>query len=151
MTNKPFQNIEKLDYEVFGGFIVVNLNINHLSSNKFPFLWHLIKYLKLFRNYLLISHIYPTSKLSEFDDIHTGYLIDKVNGEEVKTINEYRQALKNPHINENNKKKYIVITGLFQSNKIILDFDETIKQEKSLIKNYRYPPSDTYIYFKNKK
>lgn len=138
-----FNHIEKYQYEVFGGIVVMNLNINHILED-FKNLIYLINTNKEDTSYLVISYVFENSKIAEYNMITNGLLIDQVNQIKVKNIEEYKDALKQPIIVDN--KKFISIKPVY-SNEIILDLDEVLEQEKNLIKTYQYNQSDTYLYF----
>ena len=85
---------EDVDYEVLGGLVVMELTINHISIIKSA---NLIPYSMPEKQYepaLLISYVQPTSIIQKLRVIGSGMLVDQINGDEVKTLDEFRQAVK---------------------------------------------------------
>lgn len=85
---------ESPDYEVFGGVVVMQLALNHVNE------WGKLRYLRKktkerTKHMLLATHIIPSSSLSAAKTLVPGDLIKFVNGQRVKTLKEYREALKN--------------------------------------------------------
>lgn len=85
---------ESPDYEVFGGVVVMQLALNHVRE------WGKLRYLsknpkERTKHMLLATHIIPSSSLSATKTLVPGDLIKFVNGHRVKTLKEYRDALKN--------------------------------------------------------
>ena len=141
-----FTHIEKLDFEVFAGLLVMSLNLDHII-NEFEYLVHLVINEQIYRPYLVITHIFENSKISEYNTISKGSLIHKVNNIQVRTLSEYRNAIKTPILK--NKKKFIIIETT-SGDKVILNLNEIMKQELNLQKNYGYNESKSYKNFKNK-
>ena len=139
-----FPHIEKLDYEVFSGLVVMNLNLDHIIKN-FQHLVHLIVNEKIYQPYLIITHIFENSKIGEYNTINTGSLINKVNNIKVRTLIQYRNAIKK-YINKNNKK-FIIIETL-NRDKVIINLSDLLEQEKVLISQYGYEPSNSFEFFK---
>lgn len=138
-----FPHIEKLDFEVFSGLVVMNLNLDHIIK-KFQHLVHLIVNEQIYQPYLIITHIFENSKIGEYNTIGVGALIDKVNNIRVRTLKEYRKALKKFIVKNN--KKFIIIETL-NRDKVILNLDEVLKYESNLISQYGYSPSVTYEFY----
>lgn len=139
-----FTHVEKLDFEVFAGLIVMNLNLDHIV-NSFNHLIHLVLNDKIYRPYLIISHIFENSKISQYNTLPVGSLLDKVNNKRVRNLKQYREALKNPI--EKNGEKFIIIQAL-NGDKVILMLDEILKSEKSMSELYGYNLSNTFQFLK---
>ena len=138
-----FPHVERIDFEVFGGLIVTNLSLNHILKN-FQYLVYLIVDEKIYQPYLLITHIFENSKIAEYNTITKGALINKVNNIKVRTLEEYRKAIKTPI--KRNDKKFIIIETI-NRDKVILNLKKLMKQEKNLISQYGYDPSKTYFFY----
>lgn len=87
---------EKIEYEVFGGFVIMPLAQDHL-----PLLANsdtsLVKYLKPLNQVdpvLVISHILPGSAAQSSRIFGPGNCLKELNGEAVTTMAEFRTALK---------------------------------------------------------
>ena len=141
-----FTHIEKYSYEVFGGMIVMNLTLDHIKET-YKHLIHMIIDDDIYNPYLIISHIFENSKISEFENINKGLILDKVNDLTVRTIEDYRKALLNPIIV--NDKKYLKIKILSSYNEFIIDLKTLLEQEPKFIDFYKYNESQTYMALKN--
>ena len=139
-----FTHIEKKDFEVFAGLLVMPLNLDHIVQS-FEYLVHLVINEKIYRPYLVITHTFENSKISEYNTISKGSLIDKVNGKKVRTLKEYRTAIKSPIIK--NDKKFLIIETT-SKDRVILNLDDIMIQEKKLMNIYGYNKSLSYKHFK---
>lgn len=87
---------QPVDYETFGGVVVMPLNIAHMRSNhRFRERYaHVAQEPKLFAHPpLVVTHVMPGSSLSGKALIEPIDCIASVNGSPVKSLQEYRQAL----------------------------------------------------------
>lgn len=90
-----YPDYEKIEREVIGGMVVMELAHNHLPHlvKTAP---HLLKYRKMenmLEPVLLISHILPGSQAQKLRSLVPGDIIKSVNGTPVKTVDEFREAL----------------------------------------------------------
>ena len=118
----------------------MNLNLDHIVKS-FNHLVHLVLNDKIYQPYLIISHIFENSKISQYNTLPVGSIINKVNDKKVRTLKEYREALKKPIIK--NSKKFIVIEAL-NGDKVILLLEAIMESEEKMSKIYGYNLSDTY-------
>jgi serine protease Do len=86
---------EKIDYEIFGGMIIMPLTANYIyaCTKHRP---GLQRYLTLLYNTgprLVVANVFSNSKLFHMDTIHLADTINEVNGELVKTLDDFRKAL----------------------------------------------------------
>ena len=135
-----FTHVEKLDFEVFGGLIVMDLNLDHIV-NSFNHLVHLVINDKIYQPYLIISHIFENSKISQYNTLPAGSILDMVNNKRVRSLSEYRDALKNPI--DKNGEKFIIIQAL-NGDKVILMLNDIMKNEKKMSELYGYNLSETF-------
>ncbi len=142
---KLFPNISKIDYEVFAGIIVMNLTINHLLMDEFSNLVYLIDNKEIFKPQLVITHIFPNSKIGEYDSIQPQSLVESINGIKVRTLEEFRSAIKKPILK--NKKYYITIQTS-NNDQVILNLKELLDKEDELSKIYNYKQSNIYNFYK---
>ncbi len=87
---------EKIEYEVFGGFVIMPLAQNHLPLLA-PKETRLVKYIKpqdQIDPVLVISHILPASAAQSSRIFSPGNCLKELNGVEVATMKEFRAALK---------------------------------------------------------
>jgi serine protease Do len=143
---RVYPGYEELDYEAFGGMVVQELNVNHVRmlAEHAP---GLIKYTELkyqLEPVLLITHVFPDSQLFRGRNVPLGTTIDEVNGIKVKTLTEYRQALKDAAT-----KEYLTIsasdnvTRAAENIFVVLSMDKVIDDEPRLARDYRYKLSET--------
>ena len=127
----PFENIE---WEIFGGIIMVELTLNHIEN--IPFLIDYIKPEKRNDKKVLITQIYPGSSLSKFSILTPGSILKKINDIDIKTIEDVRKAINNPL--KKKSKKFMKIET--EDNKIaILDMEKIIQENLFLSQNYNFP------------
>ena len=143
---KIFPYIDKVDYEIFAGMIVMDLTLNHLMMPQFIHLTNLINTGEIFKPQLVITHIFPNSKIAEYNTIAPYSLVTRVNNKIVNSLEKFRQAIKKP-IKKNNN--YYIIIETMDKNKVILNTKELIKQEKKLSKDYNYENSSIIDYLIN--
>ncbi|MDR3646896.1 MAG: trypsin-like peptidase domain-containing protein [Candidatus Babeliales bacterium] len=129
---------ERIDFEVFAGLVVMELARNHT-----PYLLmaapDLIKYEEAKNQtepVLVVTHVLADSQASRSRILAPGTLITQVNGNDVKTLQEYRKAIRNS-----------MDSGFFTiktSNDIFAVFDlkKVVQDEMRLPKIYRYPLSN---------
>lgn len=125
-----FFPISKIDYEIYGGLIVMNLSTNHLKLPEFRDLLHIIKTQEIYNNQLVITHIFPSSKISQYGSISEYTLVKNVNGHSVNSLAQFRKAIKNP-IKSGKAKFFTLETSGYD--KVILNLDD-IKLEAAKIK-----------------
>jgi S1-C subfamily serine protease len=104
-VNKLYPPFNKVEYEIFAGMIMMELNLNHIESagdnDSIPY--DIKNKLKLYANteyrfegQLIITDILQGSYVSSLDNVKIGELIDRVNGNYVRTLRELRCALSSP-------------------------------------------------------
>ncbi len=142
---KLFPNIDKIDYETFGGLILMNLCINHLEREEFLNLTYLIDNQQIFKPQLVITHIFPNSKIAEYDTIQPQTLIESINGIKVRTLDEFRNAIKKPIIKNN---KYYILIQTSNNDQVILNIKELLEKENELMQIYNYKPTSIYNFYK---
>ncbi|HZW61798.1 MAG TPA: trypsin-like peptidase domain-containing protein [Candidatus Babeliales bacterium] len=91
-----YPKYEPVDYEIIAGMIVMQLSDNHipLLAPHMPYLIDYTKVEKKTEPALIISHIIPGSVAQQSRTLIPGFIITEVNGEEVKTLSEFRKAVK---------------------------------------------------------
>lgn len=142
---------EKIEYEIFGGFTVMPLTINHLIEMETNDVGIPIKTILFLKSYikpenridpaLIITSLFPGSYIKSLENIYPGDLVDTVNGIKVNNIEEYRNALQKPKKVSN--KLYIVIVTK-NKNTAVLPLEIILKQEYFLLKTFGYKPSNTF-------
>lgn len=129
-VNKLFFPLSKIDYEIYAGMILMDLNTNHLLLPEFRHLLYIIRNQEIYKNQLVITHIFPSSKISEYNSVSEFTLVKKVNNIPVNSLESFRKAIKKP-INSAKNKFFTLETSGYD--RVILSLDE-IKRESDKIK-----------------
>ena len=132
-----FNNYDKIDYQILGGLVIMELNNNHFNEFKKS------KKINMYNDIinktegrLIITHVINGSKLSDDDEVfHAPLIISEVNGIKVYNLNDLRNNLKN--VLQKNGIKYF--SFLTEDKKfLVLSYDECKKEESFLSKKYNY-------------
>lgn len=91
-----YPKFENIDYEVFAGIVIMKLTHNHVSLFDFETLSKYRKIENYHKNLLIITHIFPSTKISNLNILGVGDIITEVNGIQVSDIDNYRMALRKP-------------------------------------------------------
>lgn len=142
---KVYPGFEDVDYEIFGGMVVMPLTINHINgmSKMVPGLsrYTEMKYQKESR--LIITHVFPTSQLYRTRTVSVGATINEINGIPIRNLDEFRQVFRN-------SKDMAYMTMTVSDNyartsdniMVALPFNAVIEDEMRLSKSFTYPLSD---------
>jgi serine protease Do len=130
---------EKIDYQILGGMVIMNLTNNHLKIlEEKEKLLNINKYTNVnekLQPKLLITKILNGSKLSEDSVFRAPLILKKVNNIEVNTMDDLRVALRNK--NYDNGIEYF--SFLTENDKfLILGVKETAEEEIFLAKKFDY-------------
>lgn len=129
-----YPKFESIDYQVFGGIVVMQLSLDHIKENADKY----YKYTKLknrLEEVLTISYIYPGSYMKKMEVLATNDVLKKVNNIEVSTLDEYRTALRKPIKND---KAYYMSFEAEDRTKIMIGLDKLLEEEQFLSKEYKY-------------
>ncbi len=143
---KIYPVFEEVDYEVFGGMVVMELTLNHLGllASRAPGLARYAEMPNQAESVLIVTHIFRTSQLFRVDALREGSTINEVNGEPVHTLADFRQALA-----KGLNTKFLTLrvsdnVGRISDNIFIaLPFDDALAEEPRLAREYHYQLSDT--------
>lgn len=131
-------------FDIVYGMVIMPLFFNHLELlKKLPFPQskknNLLKYSKrvnMTKPILIISNVLPGSYVMENNLIKAGDIIEKVNGINVSTIKEFKDAF------QKYKNNYIVIESQ-SKNLLIIKVSDILKHDNFLSKQYKFPLSKT--------
>lgn len=145
LANRPpislmYPGYEKIDYEVIGGLVVMPLTVNHIVLLG-QYVRELILYTDVKRHVepaLIITHVLLNSPASEARTIGAGSIISEVNGEKVKTLDEFRSILK-----KSLDSGYLTIKTT-ENIFVVIPIKEIIDKEVILSSTYFYPISQTF-------
>ncbi|HEX4069024.1 MAG TPA: trypsin-like peptidase domain-containing protein [Candidatus Babeliales bacterium] len=141
-----YPGYETIDYEIFGGMVVQELNVN-LIRLLGDHATGLRKYGELKNQsepVLIITHVFPDTQLYRGRNLPIGATLNEINGTKVKSLADFRQVIKN-----NATKEYFTIAADDNVSRaaetifIVLDMHKIIDQEARLARDYRYQLSDT--------
>ena len=141
-----YPGYEPIDYEIFAGMVVQELNVNiiRLLGDHAPGLrkYGELKYQS--EPVLIITHVFPDTQLYRGRNMPLGATLNEINGVKVKTLNEFRQVLK-----DSATKEYFTIaasdnvTRAAETLFIVLAMNRIIEEEPRNARDYRYQLSDT--------
>jgi hypothetical protein len=89
-----YEPFETLDYEVFGGVVVMPLRLRHVMG--FPWIKYKLEPSELENDHLIISYVIPHAKFAEINVLMPGDILRRVNDRDVYTMDDYREALRHP-------------------------------------------------------
>lgn len=134
-----FPDFEKIDYEVIGGFVVMELALNHVAIMQ-----QAVDDVIRFKNpknqikpKLIITHIFPASSAQRARIFEPGNIIKTINGEKVSNLAQFRKALNKSVATGNLTVR--TKQGVFA----VLPLARILQQEPLLSATYRYPLSET--------
>jgi serine protease Do len=137
---------EPVYYEIFGGMVVQELTINHvrLLGEHAPGLrkYSELKYQS--EPALIITHVFPDSQLYRGRNMPLGATLEEINGVPVKTLEDFRQAIK-----DGATKEYLTISAADNVTRaaetifIVLEMAKLIEEEPRLARDFRYQLSET--------
>ncbi len=139
-VRRMFPGYEKIDYEMLGGLIVMQLSLNHvvLLAQYAPELVQYADIKKHMDPILLITHVLLNSPASRARCIGAGALISQVNDKPVKTLEEFRKA-----VLEDSKRNFLTIRTT-ENVFVALPLDAIVESEPSLAATYFYQPTQLY-------
>ena len=132
-----FPGYEEIDYEVIGGMVIMELVDNHLPilSKMNPDLVKFVKIENKTEPVLVITHILPGSYAQQIRCLSEGQCMEKVNGKEVKTLNDFRVAL------QKSKNTNIFSVEMHDKTLAVFEFRAMLKDEEKLAVSFAYPLS----------
>jgi hypothetical protein len=139
-----FPHLDNIEYEVFAGIIVMDLTLNHLFIPEFRGLLYLVENEQIAKPQLVITHIFPNSKISQYDTIPSYTIVKSINNIPVSDLNQFRDAMKKPIVKNG---KYFITIETANKNRVILNLNEIVEEEKELVQLFNYKPSKLFAYF----
>jgi serine protease Do len=135
---------EHIDYEVFGGMVVMQLSLNHIQllMGQAPGLTKFAELKNQGKKKLVITHIFPNSQLHRSRALAIGATLNEVNGMQVSTLDDLRKAIK-----EHASDKFFTIAAADNVARasdnilITLPFDKVLEEEPKLAFDFKYPLS----------
>jgi hypothetical protein len=128
---------DAIDYEILGGMVVMPLSLCHVGIliQRVP---GLVRYGNTELQHepaLVITNILPNSQASRARILRLGQIIEEVNDQKVKTLDDFRSA-----IIKSKKSRYITIRT-DENFYAVLSVDKMLKEEEMLTARYFYDKS----------
>ncbi|HSW76060.1 MAG TPA: trypsin-like peptidase domain-containing protein [Candidatus Saccharimonadales bacterium] len=127
-----FAEYEELPFEAFGGYVIMPLILNHLPL-LLPVMPSLAKYAEdkmQGESVLIVTHVMPDSPAYRARLRIVGHVLEKVNGQEVKTLQDLRNALL--------KSQDVITIETSDHILIALSKDKVLKAERNLAQTFGY-------------
>lgn len=134
-----FPGYEKIDYEIFGGMVFMQLALNHLPILVPAGAGELARYADIkhqLEQVVIVSHVFPDSVASRTRVLKTGDVIRQLNDVVIKTLDDVRAAL------EKGAEKGFVTVKTSENVFTAMPFDIAVKDEPRLSRIYFYPITD---------
>ncbi|MCK4517463.1 trypsin-like peptidase domain-containing protein [Candidatus Babeliales bacterium] len=132
-----YPDFEEIDYETIAGMVVMELTQNHISILA-EHAHSLLSYESPENQYesaLVVSYVQPTSLMSKLRLIFPGMILKKVNGEKVKTLKEFRAAVRK------SKKSGFLTVRTKENWFVVFAVDNIAADEDRLAKMYSFEKS----------
>jgi serine protease Do len=141
-----YPGYESIDYEIFSGMVVQELNMNliRLLGDHAPGLrkYSELKYQS--EPVLIVTHVFPDTQLYRGRNMPIGATLTEINGIKIKTLEEFRRVIK-----DSVAKEYFTIaaddnvTREAETIFVVLSMNKMVEEEQRLARDYRYQLSDT--------
>lgn len=140
-----YPGYEPVDYEIFAGMVVQELNINHVRmlGEHTPGLRKYSEFKYQSQPVLIITHVFPDSQLYRGRNMPLGATLREINGVSVKTLADFRQAIKDSATQE-----YLTISAADNITRaaetifVVLEMNKIVEEEQQLARDYRYQLSE---------
>ncbi len=140
-VREVYPGYEPIDYEVFGGMVLMQLTFNHIQimKNNIPGLMKYVELINRSEPILLITHIFPNSQIHRSRALTVGATISQVNGVPVHSLDEFRKVIKNS-VHETFLTVLATDNLSRTSDNILvaLSMDKVIQEEPQLSQDFRY-------------
>jgi len=143
-VRKVYPGFEDIDCEVFAGMVVMQLTLNHvkLLGNHAPALMRFAESRYQTEPVLIVTHIFANSELHRSRTILPGVTLNEINGISVKTLQDFRDAIK--HGRKNNFLTIKATDNMTRASDnilVVLPFNTVLKETALLSMYYKYPLS----------
>ncbi len=139
-----YPGYESIDYEIFGGMVVMELTLNHVKelSNRAPCLVRYGEMKHQNEPILVVTHIFSSSHLYRARTLSPGVTLVEINEQPVKTLADFRKAIKEPV----DESYFVVrasdkISNVTDNLLVVLPYEQIVKEELKLAQNHHYPVS----------
>jgi len=134
---------EVVDYEVFGGLVLMDLSLNHVEifSEVNPFFYIFTRPELQYTPRLVITNILHDSPAQRSQSMMSGDILECVNQIKVGSLNDFRQAIK-----KSKDSRFVTLktdSGIFS----VLSLDKIIEEEDRLVETFLYKKSSLFKNF----
>jgi len=143
--HKIYPGFQTVDYEVFGGMVVMQLTLNHIQAlaKSAPGLVRFLELKYQSDSALVVTHIFPNSQLDRTRVLPVGSTLNEVNGIKVKNLADFRLAIKKVKGDNLTLLASDQVTRASDNIFVVLPFEKILKEEPRMSQEYRYPLSIT--------
>lgn len=133
-----YPGYESIDYEIIGGMVVMQLSLNHVQGllSVAPELARYAEPKTQLDPALIITHVMPDSAVTRARSIGLGAVFSEVNGEPVKTLDDFRNAVKK------SLETGVLTIKTIENTFAVFPFPRILTDEKKLSENYYYKITD---------
>ncbi len=133
-----YPDFEDVDYETIGGLVFMELAQNHLPllAEHSHFLLSYEAPEKKHEPALILSYVQPTSIASRLRLFYPGVIIEEINGQKVKTLKEFRDAVRS---SKNTRFFTVKTVGNFFA---VFSTDNIVNDEDRLANMYQFKMSN---------
>ncbi len=138
---RMYPGYEKIDYEVLGGMVIMPLTLNHvlMLAQYSPELMQYADVKKHMEPALVLTHVMLNSPAGNTRTLGAGAIIAEANGEKVKTLEQFKEALKKSLVTG-----YLTLKSS-ENIFVAIPLKEIIEKEAQLASVYFYPISRTFM------
>jgi len=142
---KMYPDFEEIEYEIFGGMIVMPLNLNVINAileadaSLAPYLTQYALPENQYNTALIVTHIFTNSPIKEAKLIGVGSIIDQVNGKKVRTLQEFRRAVAN-----GKQQEFMTFTTVHERTFAAIALDDVREEEPELAARYGFALSESF-------
>ena len=133
-----YPDFEEVDYETIAGLVVMELAQNHiplLAENSHALLAY-GQPDKQYESALAVTYVQPTSLSNKLRLVYPGMIITEINGEKVKTLKEFRSAVR-----KSRSTRYLTIKTQEQWF-VVFSVDNIVADEDRLAMRYQFKKSN---------
>lgn len=135
-------------YEIIGGIVITPLSFNYIndsfnngsSSGQVLKLKDFTETKNMFKPRLVIASIMEGSEVNTYDVLKWGEVIERVNGQEVYTLQELCHVIHHHSIQSGDDKHIKIVTR--EDRTVILSMRELVREEEFLTKQYKFDSTD---------
>lgn len=140
---KRYAGYEPVEYEIFGGMVIMPLSLNHIEmidnidSNLVKDLLPYEKREHQYASRLIVTHIFPSSQAQEARCFAVGNILETVNGRPVGTLQDLRAAVL---LTQQDKSNFVTMQTA-DHQLVVLDLDRALQDEQKFSQRYGYQTS----------